>query len=367
MKDRWATWYQDYQDGRRFRGRLLFGVVARVVAVGYRLGYQLHRRRVDGQRKNAFRPRARVIAVGNLTVGGSGKTSLVDYLASRLLKAGRKVTILTRGYGRQTKDRVFIKPGCADEHNTEQTGDEPLMLARRHPEATIIVDADRAQAAREFERQSTTDVFLLDDALQYHRMADDCRIMTLLDGELQPPYRLFPAGRWREPPTRAKDSDAVVLVVERPDQDIQGETEKLRAFGFTGPVFPFAYELVSWRKLNGQPTAFLSLPEGSSVGVFCGLARPERFVNWLRARGIAVDFIRRFADHYCYRQEDLDRLCEPAQTEALDFLLTTEKDAVKLTRFKTGGMRIIYPEVRLAPGGDAAEFDRFVEQVFNRE
>lgn len=363
MKDRWVTWYQDYQDGRLFRGRALFGVAARIAAGGYRLVCHLRCRAILKQQENAFRPQARVIGVGNLTVGGSGKTSLVDYLASRLLQSGREVAILTRGYGRREKHRVLIKPGVADQYNAEQAGDEPLMLARRRPAATVIIDADRAAAARDFERESATDIFLLDDALQYHRIAYDCRISTLLSGELEPPYRLFPAGRWREPPAQAKAVDAVALIVESLGQSIQNEVNTLRGFGFTGPVFPFAYELVSWRGIAGRPAGFLSLPEESTVGVFCALARPGRFLNWLIARNIAIGYVRRFPDHFRYRQEDVERLCTQARTAALDFLVTTEKDAIKLTRFKTGDVRIIYPEVRLAPCGDAGDFERFIERV----
>jgi len=365
MKDRWIKWYQDYQDGRHFRGRRLFGAAARVAAAGYQLGYYLHRRFKMPKEGKVFRPRARVIAVGNLTVGGSGKTPLVDYIASRLLRSGRRVAILTRGYGRRSRERIIINPDQANKYNADLVGDEPLMLARRLPAATVIIDADRAAAARDLERQSSTDVFLLDDALQYHRIARDRRILTLLSGDLDLPFRFFPAGRWREPPAEAKKADAVVLLVKSPKPDTRTDQETLITLGFAGPVFPFAYELTSWCNLDGTPAGFLSLPGTSSVGAFCALARPDQFFWWLGSRHITIRRVWRFADHCRYRQKGIDILCTEAQKESLDLLITTEKDAVKLARFATRSMRIIYPEVRLSPGVDAEEFDRFLEQVFD--
>lgn len=362
MNEYWAGLYQNYQDGLPFRGRAVFGAIARLASVGYRLGYVIRRWAVKP--RAAFRPRAKVIGVGNLTVGGSGKTSLVDYLASRLVHARRRVIILTRGYGRQSTDRVLISPGRATDYTAAEAGDEPLMLARRNPETAVIVDADRAAAARDFEQHAATDVFLLDDALQYQGLVLDTKIVTVLDGELREPYRLFPAGRWREPPERVRDVDAVVLLKNRQDADVHADELQLRALGFAGPIFPFAYELVSWRTVDHQPCGFLTLPENSRIGVFCALARPRRFLAWLGGQGLAAENVRSFADHFMYRQEDFDQLVGWARSAALDYLVTTEKDAVKLTRFATGGVRIIFPEVRLTPCGQSMEFDRFVEKIF---
>jgi len=363
MKDYWVEKYQDYQDGRPFRGRALFGTAANLASVVYRAGYALQRRIVRWQWWGGYRARGRVIGVGNLTVGGSGKTSLVDYLASRLIDSGKQVTILTRGYGRQSTARVVIAPGEAGRQEVWRTGDEPLMLASRNPQATVIIDANRAAAARDYENQAAPDVFLLDDALQYHQLAYDCRIMTLLDGEIQPPYRLFPAGRWREPPSRVKDVDAIVVVIRRQEQNIQADEDQLRKLGFTGPIFPFAYELISWCGLDGQPAGLPSIPEERAIGVFCALAQPQRFLDWLVDRGIAIDQVRRFADHHPYRQEDLNELCAWARAKSLNHLVTTEKDAVKLSRFPAGDTRIIFPRVRLIPCGGAEEFDRFVQRI----
>jgi len=366
MRNRWGKWYQDYQDGRDFRGRMFFGAAARLAAVGYRLGYDFQRRFMAPRERDIYRPKARTIAVGNLTVGGSGKTSLVDYIATRLLLSGRRVVILTRGYGRRSKERIIIGPGRADEYESDLVGDEPLILARHVPDATVIVDADRATAAQDLERQSGTDVFLLDDALQYRRIACDYRILTMLSGDFSLPFRLFPAGRWREPPEQARKTDAAVVIVKSGEKGANAEGKGLASLGFTGEVFRFAYELTSWCNLDGTPAGFLSLPEGCSVGIFCALARPEQFIAWLASRGIAANRVWRYADHYRYRQGDVDDLCAEAQKVSLDLLITTEKDTVKIARFKTRSMRIIYPEVRLSPCADAGEFDCFLERVFDR-
>jgi len=367
MAKRWAKWYQDYQDGHDFPGRILFGAATRLVAMGYHLGYFVRRSFSGPLGRNAYRPRARVIGVGNLTVGGSGKTSLVHYIASRLLQSGRRVTILTRGYGRKENERKIIEPGQAEQTSVDSVGDEPLMLARRLPRATIIVDPDRAGAAFDFERQSETQVFILDDAHQYHRIAYDRRILCFLAGDVSLPQRLFPAGRWREPLAAVARADAAVFITDYHAYGAEEESQKLHKFGFTGPTFTFSYQLASWCYVAGTPAGFLSVPGDSTIGVFCALARPEQFFRWLNTRHITPVRTWRFADHYPYRQRDIDCLCAKARAEAIDYLITTEKDAVKLARFDTGEMRIIYPEVRLEPVSAGDEFDRFLESVFDHE
>ena len=365
MRDCLARRFQDYQDGVPFRGRSLFGIAAQVAAVGYRVGY--HLKRIGMARGHeVFRPRAAVIGVGSLVVGGSGKTSLVDYIAGRVLQSGRRVAILTRGYQRKTKARIMIDPGRADDFAVDQTGDEPLMLAHRLPAATIIVDEHRAQAARDVEKGVSPDVFLLDDAAQYPHIAYDCRVFTFAPVDLDPPFRLLPAGRWREPAARMRAADAIAIVGESACEHAEQHEQVLRVLGFLGPVVYFAYELASWRSRDGTPAEFLALPEGCKVGAFCGLARPAQFFSWLSARGIGLAQTWRFADHHRYSTADVDHLHAQAARGGLDFLLTTEKDAVKLARFTNPGVRIIYPAVRLSPVRGGEMFDRFVEAAIAR-
>ncbi len=366
MKGRWVKWYQDYQDGREFGGRSFFGAAARVASVGYAFGRRLHRVLTAGKEKSPFRSRAKVITVGNLTVGGSGKTSLVDYLAARLLASGRSVAILTRGYGRRTKDRIIIHPGEADDYDVSAVGDEPVMLARRLPQATVIVDADRAGAAAAYEKSATVDCFLLDDGFQYRGLASDCALLALIAGDLRPPCRLFPAGRWREPVAGVIRADAAVIAT-MPGEEILFDRERLAQLGMSGPVFPFAYECAALRNLDGTPAGFLTPPEGSKIGAFCALARPQRFFDWLAAREIPLVWTKRLPDHFAYDRHEVSAITNTAWLNKLDYLITSEKDAVKLARFDCGNVRILYPDVRLVPVDDVVGFDRFLERVFARE
>lgn len=365
MRERLARWFQDYHDGAGFRGRALIDAVLRAAAVGYGFGHYLHRH-VPASARRQYRPQAAVIGVGSLTVGGSGKTSLVDYLASRFLASGYRVAVLTRGYGRQTRERIVIEPGFAHQYDAGQTGDEPLLLARHVSAATVVVDADRAGAARDIEQRFRPEVFVLDDAAQYRGIALDCLILTITLGDLHPPFRLLPAGRWREPAHNMRRADAVVLVGENAQSNSRHDEGTLSGLGFRGPCFSFRYELLSWRNLDGTPAGFTSLAEESRVGVFCGVARPAAFFSWLESHGISAAQTWRFADHHRYSPQDLDVLALHARLAGLDFLVTTEKDAIKLARFADPPVRIIYPEVRLSPITGGREFDHFMEQIVER-
>ncbi|HEY6972162.1 MAG TPA: tetraacyldisaccharide 4'-kinase [Candidatus Angelobacter sp.] len=260
-----------------------------------RLRNALYDRGILGVHKLA-RP---VISVGNISVGGSGKTPFVISFGHLLMERGIKLDILSRGYGRESKAVAIVDPNGSP----DQFGDEPLLIARKLG-APVIVGADRYKAGLLAEQkfpQST--LHLLDDAFQHRRLHRDFDIVLV--GEEDARESLLPAGRLREPVSALTRADAVVLP-SASTVTIPGKT--------------------AWQMRRNIQV------EGSMnrVVAFCGLARPAQFFAALKDSGIQLLETIIFPDHHRYRQSDVQRLLESRKrTEAQGFI-TTEKDAINL-------------------------------------
>ena len=260
-----------------------------------------------------------VISVGNLSVGGSGKTPLVIRLAELLRQRGILIDVLSRGYGRQSTATEIVDPsGTAD-----RFGDEPLLIARRTG-VRVIVGARRYEAGLLAEAQSgagRSGVHLLDDGFQHRKLARSVDVVILHRTDLD--EKLLPVGRLREPLNALHRATFVVLR----EEDFALEPE-LRRLGISAPVW--------WMRRS------LELPGDSRhVIAFCGIARPEEFFAALASRGATLLRSEAFPDHHRYRREDMERLARIATEQRADSFITTEKDEVKLG----GSLRAILEHV----------------------
>jgi tetraacyldisaccharide 4'-kinase len=249
-----------------------------------------------------------VISVGNLSVGGAGKTPVVIRLAELLAEGGNPVSVLSRGYGRESTAVEVVDPtGTAARY-----GDEPLLIARRAG-SMVVVGADRFAAgsmAEELAGGASRGVHLLDDGFQHRRLARDLDVVVIHRSDFE--ERLLPAGRLREPLSAL--GRASVLVLREEDADIEGV---LRRRGVATPVW--------WVRRR------VSMPGGPErIVAFCGIARPGEFFDMLRGAGKTVLRERAFRDHHRYSSEDLEGLRRLAAECGADGFVTTEKDAVRL-------------------------------------
>ena len=260
-----------------------------------------------------------VISVGNIALGGTGKTPLVAALARRLLAVGARPAILTRGYRRRDKRPVLITQ--ERQVGWERAGDEPALLSRALPEVPIVVDPDRVRGAATAVREVGATHLLLDDGFQHWRLVRDLDIVVV---EASDPFGAR-APR-REHPDALARAHAIVL------SRTADRTEALAAFAVLGPYAPEAV-LVATRlaatalHFEGQrrPPDVLS---GKPVLALAGIASPEGFVNSLGDLGAQIADMRFFADHHRYRQRELDAaLADAAATGAM--VVTTAKDVVK--------------------------------------
>lgn len=269
-----------------------------------------------------------VISVGNLTVGGTGKTPLVVWIARRLLASGHRPSILTRGYGRRRGARIIVlQPQPERAADPRTVGDEPAWLARELPEAPIIVAADRYQAGRIAEDRFQVDVHLLDDGFSHLALARDIDVVTL-DSTIDLAHEaLLPAGTLREPCTALARADLVVLTrVELADP--APLEAQVRGVNPRASIFHSRTKLCS---LIDLPSGAVQAPEAlkeKPVYSFCGLGNSEAFLSNLRSWGFSIAGYEPFRDHHVYHEAELRRLGARAQERGAEALVTTEKDAM---------------------------------------
>ena len=260
----------------------------------------------------------RVISVGNLSVGGSGKTPIVATLAGMLLGMGERPAILSRGYARRRPSDgvVVVSDGERVLESVERSGDEPQMLARALPRVPVLVCPDRHLAGRLAERQLGCSVMLLDDGFQHLPLGRDVDVLVMPASDLDD--HVLPSGRLREPLDAASSADCIL--VPGSNEDVM----RVSAAFDRMPVFQVTNHFERLKGLDG------SAPVGSRVVAVAGIARPARFFEALRAHGYDVVSELAFRDHHWYTARDLERVRATVRHIGADLVVTTEKDAVRL-------------------------------------
>lgn len=281
---------------------------------------------------------APVVSVGNITAGGTGKTPLVEWLARAAAREGRRVCILTRGYGRaDAKKRVVVSDGQRILAEAFEGGDEPRLLAEnlRGLPVAVISDANRVAAARWAIEHLRSDAFILDDGFQHLRIARDLNILTLNACDPWGGMRLLPRGRLREPLGELKRAD--LIVITRGELAIDLEDVRARAESLSGggrPVLVARTATLGIKLLVPQSEEAARSHEIESIpqplAAFCAIGNAQAFFAHARREGLALNYIRPFADHHVYTQSDIDACVREAVRHGARALLTTAKDAVKL-------------------------------------
>jgi tetraacyldisaccharide 4'-kinase len=271
-----------------------------------------------------------VISVGNITVGGTGKTPLVRWLAEHLADQGRRVCILTRGYRRENaKKQVTVSDGERILSDVANSGDEAMMLAQSLiGKSAVVCNADRVSAAQWVIENLQSDVLLLDDGFQHRRLARDLDIVTI---DATNPFgngRLLPAGILREPIKNLSRADCIVLT--RTSVTGHGELiERIRQVT-RAPIFQSRTNVANIRRLDAAHGGTLIAGLNQPLAAFCGLGNPSAFFDQLRGAHLDIRDENVFRDHYKYLQADIDRLAAQAKTKGAQALITTAKDSVKL-------------------------------------
>lgn len=282
---------------------------------------RLRRRRVERRPQLQRRLANPVISVGNLSVGGTGKTPVAAEIARRLIEAGHRPSILSRGYARTdiVDGVVVVSDGRNVLARIDQSGDEPLMLARQVPGAVVCVSADRHLGGTLAEQRFGCTVHILDDGFQHIELARDLDVLVTTIGEI-PNGRVIPMGRLREPKDAAarahflvvSDATAGAASSEAWALGIQQSCGAVRTLGAAVPMVP------------GVP----EVPKGSVLAV-AGIAHPRRFFDALKQQHNVVDTIA-FNDHHRYTDADVAAIAAKVKGSGADVVLSTDKDAVRL-------------------------------------
>jgi tetraacyldisaccharide 4'-kinase len=300
--------------------------------------------RQPSRRRRLSRP---VVSVGNLSVGGSGKTPVAGYIARLLVECGERPAILTRGYGRRRSgERVtVVSDGTAIRAGVYSSGDEPLMLARALPGVAVVVGASRYRAGRLAESRLGATVHVLDDGFQHMQIERDVDLLLISEDDLND--RPLPAGRLREPLTAAAAADAALVTA-----GYLSAVERIaRAVGIK-TAFQVTRALGVPRTISSAPESVV-VPPQSRVFAVAAVAQPERFFSDVLAAGWDLVGSMSFRDHHYYKQSDIRRIDKAARAAAAAIVLTTEKDAVRLEMCDLTGLP--FAAVPLMVGIEPAE------------
>lgn len=275
-----------------------------------------------------------VISIGNLTVGGTGKTPMVAYLANRLIARRVKVAIVARGYRRQSRAACIVSDGQSVLAGIDEAGDEPLMLADECHGAAIVVDRQKSHAAEIACQRFDPDVVVVDDGFQHRRLARDLDIVLMPESLLQQPSRLLPAGPLRESLRSLQRADIVLVSGAVTSPDAPPELMRARCRELPHAHFwQVTYEAASLRSLEGDREQSLEVLRQQPVMLVSGIAAPERFQASVHAGGAIVREHASFADHHCYSARELQEVVTRFHQSGAVMLVTTAKDAVKLRQF----------------------------------
>jgi tetraacyldisaccharide 4'-kinase len=315
---------------------MLLRFFLRVAAAGYSFIVELRNFLYSKRWLKTHTAGATVISVGNITVGGTGKTPLVVWLYKQIVQSAKYkvqncgIAILTRGY--KTTQNLNLK--------TQNYVDEPAILAESYPQAKIIVNPDRVAAAYQAVEKLGANVLIMDDGFQHRRLARDLDIVTI---DVTCPFgydKMLPAGLLREPIAVLKRADAIVITrCNQVGENELAELEKrLRLLNPNMIIARSIHEPVYAKAVDGRKINLDAL-KGKKVLAFCGIANPDAFFNTINEVGCDIADSKIYDDHYQYTDDCLADIYKQAVDSKADFVLTTQKDWTKiaqLTPFKKG-------------------------------
>ena len=314
--------------------RLLFAIgrpVAPIYSIAMRLRESMYQKGVLRSYKFAMP----IVSVGNLTLGGTGKTPIVQYVARLLQRQGYRPAVVSRGYGGQARGRFnIVSDGAQIVLDAIAAGDEPRFLAETLPGVPVLTAVVRRLAVQQASEMGA-DVVILDDGFQHLQVARDINLVLFNADRLAGNSRVFPGGELREPVTALHRATHFILTgvsarnKERAYRFSELLREKFPRIGILQTEY-VAGGLVRISGAEGREPVDPEALKGLSAFAFCGIARPLSFQQSLQEQGVRLAGFRPLADHQVYAERLIDSLIAESRRAAADYLVTTEKDLVKL-------------------------------------
>ncbi len=377
--ERFLAFTVDVVYGRRSgRGAAAWAAVLRVLSQLFhavvRIRYQLYKYRI----LRAQHLGCLVVVVGNLTVGGTGKTPVVEKLARTLHAKGRKVAILSRGYKsrreplpskwlRWLTHRPPPPPRVVSDGRTvfcdsETAGDEPYMLARNLPGVAVVTDKDRVKAGRYAIRKFGADTLILDDGFQYYQLQDHLQLLLIDKTNPFGNGSLLPRGILREPVCQMRRASYVFLTKseEPPGPEL---LRTLRKYRSEQEWIECMHRPKHLQAVTGDHREPLEWLRGKRIGALSGIATPESFEAFLAELGAAHIERFRFLDHHRFTPDELERVARDARDAGLDALVTTEKDAVRIPPGFAPGLPLLFLRIEIDLIAGADSFEEAVRRI----
>ncbi len=292
---------------------------------------------------------ARTVSIGNITTGGTGKTPLVILVCQILAARGKRVCVLTRGYGRkEPKSRVLVSDGKRVLSDAAHSGDEPIEIAKKLlGKALVVADADRVSAAEWARSEFGANAFVLDDGFQHRRAKRDLDIVCIDGTDPFSGGKMLPMGRLREPLHNLKRAGAIVITRADLTPNLAEVEVEIARYAPGVPLFTATMRMTDIALIERFNADAKGAADGdlnfrklahASAFAFCGLGNPEAFFGQLRRDNYTLAGTHAFGDHHVYSQKDVGMIDDEASSSGAGFLLTTPKDAVKL-----GGLKLELP------------------------
>ena len=377
--ERLEAYFLDIIEGRDTsrRGRMVAGsltLLSRIFGAVVQTRLWLYRRGILRHHTLG----CQVISVGNLTVGGTGKTPVVEVFARSLQKSGRKVAILSRGYKRVkpplvqrlarrfqlTKDDppLVVSDGNRLLLDSATSGDEPYMLAANLPEVAVLVDKDRVKSSRYAIRELGCDTLILDDGFQY--MSLKHRLDIVLVDRTNPfgNRRVLPRGMLREPVRNIRR--AGFIFITKSNGDGAGDLKReLRELNPDAEISECRHCPRYLRNVYTGERKELGFLDGLKVGAVSGIAVPTGFEDELTGRGAEIVYCQRYADHHRYTQQEIIDLINASLEKGADCVITTEKDAVRFPFMERRDLPVYFLRVEIEMLSGAEAFNDWISRI----
>ncbi len=368
--------YEKRQGKRAALFRALLYLLSKVFQVLVQMRLFLYQKRI-------FRDRTLgclVISVGNLTVGGTGKTPVVEKLAKALQERGRRVAILSRGYKSEPKpffERLWQRTTFqkeADEPrvvsngkelllDSTTAGDEPYMLASNLKDVVVLVDKDRVKSGRYAIEKLGIDTLLLDDGFQYLALKSKLNLVLIDRTNPFGNHYLLPRGSLREPRENLRRADYIFIT--KSDETGNEELKQLiRRYNTTAEIIECGHHPLYFQNVydpdNRQAIDFI---KGKKVASICGIAMPDGFERGLMKLGAELIYSKQYADHHRFSQQEILNMINRSHRRFAQAIITTEKDAVRFPKIDRADVPIYFLRVEIKIISGAKDFDDCVSRI----
>jgi tetraacyldisaccharide 4'-kinase len=320
-----------------------------------------------------------VIAIGNLTVGGTGKTPVVEKFARELRDAGRNVAILSRGYRSKPPplhksflNRLFFRSESTPPRvvsdgkslllDSEMAGDEPYMLASNLKDVVVLVDKDRVKSGRYAIEKFGCDTLLLDDGFQYWKLRGRRHDVVLIDR--QQPFGneyMLPRGTLREPPSHLARANTIFIT--KSDGNNGELRKRIAALNSTAAVIECVHQPMYLEDVFTGERHTLDFIKGRKVGSLSGIAQPESFEQSLVKLGAELVYSKRFADHHRFSQQEILNAINRGKKRQAELIITTQKDAVRFPKIDRRDLPILFMRVEISIVNGAEDFRDCVRRI----